>query len=102
MDCQNCSELNQSQLRRKLVKSSLIKFHSNLYHYLNQLFQIKKHCVCFILNNKHHYVQNDWFNEKNYRVSLSDTIKHKEEHDIIKIINNTCEIKLTNLGVYFF
>ena len=42
----------------------LIECHSNLYHYLNQLFQIKKHCVCFILRNDYHYILKDWFNGK--------------------------------------
>ena len=77
----------------------LIECHSNLYHYLNQLFQIKNHCVCFILNNDYHYIGKDWFNGKNFQVSVSDAIKHKEEHDINKIRNNTFEIKMTNVGV---
>ena len=77
----------------------LTECHSNLYHYLNQIFQIKKHCVCFILNNNYHYLWKDLFNGKNYPVSLSDATKRKEEHDITKIINNTFEIKMTNIGV---
>ena len=46
----------------------------------------------------------DWFNGRNYRVSLSDAIKHKEEHRINKIKYNIFEIKLTNVGgkVNFF
>ena len=32
----------------------LITCHFDLYPYLNQLFKRKKHCVCFILNNKYH------------------------------------------------
>ena len=77
----------------------LTECHSNLYHYLNRLFQIKKHCVCFILNNNYHYLWKDLFNGKNYPVSLSDATKRKEEHDITKIRNNTFEIKMTNIGV---
>ena len=73
----------------------LIECYSNLQHYLNQLFQIKKHCVCFILNNHYHYVWKDWFNGKKYRVSLSDATKHKEDHDINEIKNNTFQIKMT-------
>ena len=52
-----------------------------LMNFLNK----KKHCLCFILTNEYHYVWKDWYNGKNYRVSLTDAIKHKEEHDINKI-----------------
>ena len=52
-----------------------------LMNFLNK----KKHCLCFILTNEYHYVWKDWYNGKNYRVSLIDAIKHKEEHDINKI-----------------
>ena len=73
----------------------LTKCHSNLFHYLNQLFETKKHCVCFTLSNEYHYVWEDWYN---YRVSLlkhNDIIKHDEERDINKIKNTDFKIKLT-------
>ena len=73
----------------------LTKCHSNLFHYLNQLFETKKHCVCFILSNGYYYVWEDCYNGKDYRVSLSNGIKHKEEHDINKIKSTDFKIKLT-------
>ena len=61
----------------------LIICYSDLYHYLNQLFKTKKHC--FKLKNEYHYVWEDWFDGKNYRVWLQGTVKNKEEHNINKI-----------------
>ena len=77
----------------------LTECHPNLYHYLNQIFQIKKHCVCFILNNNYHYVWKGLFDGNNCPVSLFDAIKRKEKHDINKIRNNASEIKIANVGV---
>ena len=70
--------------------------HSGLQPHLYKLFNTKK--VCFILSNGNYYVWKDWFNRKNYRVSLSDAVKHKEEHDINKITNNVFKIELTKLN----
>lgn len=70
--------------------------HSGLHPHLYQLFNTKK--VCFTLSNENYYVWKDWFNRKNYRVSLSDAIKPKEEHDINKITNNDFKIELTTLN----
>ena len=57
-----------------------------------------------MLNNHYHYVWKDWFNGKKYRVSLSDATKHKEDHDINEIKNNTFQIKMTIQGfnIFFF
>lgn len=76
----------------------LVKCHADLYNYLNQLFKTKKHCTCFILSNEYNYLWKDWFNGRNYRVSLSDAIKHKEQHDINKIRNNDLKIELIKLN----
>lgn len=56
----------------------LLNCHTNLYHYSNQLFHTKKYYICFILSNEFHYSWDGWYDGKNYRVSLSDAIKHKE------------------------
>ena len=95
-----CTDFEYDLYKNMFDLDFLTECNSNLYHYLNQPFQIKKHCVCSILRNDYHYVWKDWFNGKNYLISLSDAIKHKEEHDINKIKNNTYEIKLTNSGVW--
>ena len=71
----------------------LIKCHSNLYYYLDQLFKIKKNSVWFILSNKYYYIWKDWFNGVSYRVSLLDAIIHKEEKDINKINYNDFKIQ---------
>ena len=76
----------------------LIKCHSNLYYYLDQLFKIKKNSVWFILSNKYYYIWKDWFHGKSYRVSLLDAIIHNEEKDINKIKNNDFKIELTELN----
>ena len=76
----------------------LIKCHSNLYYYLDQLFKIKKNSVWFILSNKYYYIWKDWFHGKSYCVSLLDTIIHNEEKDINKIKNNDFKIELTELN----
>ena len=94
-----CTDCEYELYNNILDVDFLIECHSNLYHYLNQLFQIKKHCVCFILNNDYHYVGKDWLNGKNFRLSLSEAMKLKEEHNINKIRNNTFEIKMKNVGV---
>ena len=56
----------------------LLNCHTNLYHYSNQLFHTKKYYIWFILSNEFHYSWDGWYDGKNYRVSLSDAIKHKE------------------------
>ena len=59
----------------------LIECHSNLYHYLNQLFHIKNHCVCFILNNDYHYVGKDWFKAcKKCLKKMDNVTEIKNEH----------------------
>ena len=72
----------------------LTKFYSNLVHYLNQLFGTKTPCV-FFLSNEYHYFWKDWYNGKEYHVSLSDAEEHKEEHDINKIKITDFKVKLT-------
>lgn len=52
-----------------------------------------------MLRNYSPYVWKDWFNGRNDRISLSEAIKCKEQHDINKIKNNTFETKLTCVGV---
>ena len=52
-----------------------------------------------MLRNDSPYVWKDWFNGRNDRISLSEVIKRKEQHDINKIKNNTFETKLTCVGV---
>ena len=52
-----------------------------------------------MLRNDSPYVWKDWFNGRNDRISLSEAIKRKEQHDINKIRNNTFETKLTCVGV---
>ena len=94
-----CTDCEYELYNNILDVDFLIECHSNLYHYLNQLFQIKKHCVCFILNNDYHYVGKDWLNGKNFQLSLSEAMKLKEEHNINNIRNNTFEIKMKNVGV---
>ena len=76
----------------------LIKCHSNLYYYLDQLFKIKKNSVWFILSNTYYYIWKDWFHGKSYCVSLLDAIIHNEEKDINKIKNNDFKIELTELN----
>ena len=76
----------------------LIKCHSNLYYYLDQLFKIKKNSVWFILSNKYYYIWKDWLHGKSYCVSLLDAIIHNEEKDINKIKNNDFKIELTELN----
>lgn len=76
----------------------LAKCHSNLIHYLSQLFETKKHCVCFILSNEYHYYWKDWYDGEECRISLWDAIEHKEKHDINKIKNIDFKIKLTKLN----
>lgn len=61
----------------------LIKCHLNLFHYLNQLLETKKHCACFILSNEYHCLERlvQW-----ERLLCIATIKHKEEHDNKRIL----------------
>lgn len=74
----------------------LAKYHSNLFYYVNQLFETKNHRVCYILSNEYHYVWKNWYNGKDYCFSLSHAIKHKEEEsDINKNKNNDFKIKMT-------
>lgn len=72
----------------------LARCHSNLFHYMHQLFETKSHCVCFILLSEYHYVWKDWFNGKEYPVSPADAIEHKEKNKIEKIKNNDCKVRL--------
>lgn len=46
----------------------------------------------------YYYLWKDWFNGRNYQVSLSDAIKHKEQHDINIIRNNDLKIELIKLN----
>ena len=60
---------------------------------------MQENYVCFILLNEYDYSWEDWLHGKNYCVSLSDGIKHKELHNIIKIKNSNFEIKLSKLDL---
>ena len=74
---------NLIYIKTCLILIFFIKAHTNLYHYINQLFYTKRH-VCFNLSNEFHYVHQDSYTGKNYRISLTDSIKHKKENDMIK------------------
>ena len=76
----------------------LTKYYYNLYHYLDQLFKIKKHSTWFILSNKYYYVWKDWFDGKKYQVYLLEAITHKKEKNINKIKNNDFQIQLIKLN----
>lgn len=47
--------------------------------------------------NEFHYVEQDWYTAKNYRISLTDSIKYKVETDINKIKNNVFQNRVTKL-----
>ena len=77
----------------------LIKCHSNIYCYLNQLFQTeRKYCVCFTVFNQYHYICKNWFDGKEYHVSLSDANKHKEKYKVDKIKYKDFKIESTKLN----
>ena len=61
-------------------------------------FLKQKNTVYVLSYNEYNYLWKDWFNGRNYRVSLSDAIKHKEQHDINKIRNNDLKIELIKLN----
>ena len=63
----------------------LSRCHTNLYHYLNQLFDIKKNCICCFLHEEYRYKLKDWFTGKTWTISLTDCIEHREKIDIDKI-----------------
>ena len=48
----------------------LVKFHSELYSHLDELFKINKQSACFIIKNKYKYSWKDWFTGKMYRIPL--------------------------------
>lgn len=52
---------------------------------LINFFIQKKHYICFILLNEFHHVHQGCYTGKNYKISLTDSIKHKEQNDITKI-----------------
>ena len=52
--------------------------------------------------NEFHYVEQDWYTGKNYRISITDSVKYKEETDINKIKNNVFQTRVTKLPVDFF
>lgn len=52
--------------------------------------------------NEFHYVKQDWYTAKNYRISLTDSIKYKVETDNNKIKNNVFQNRVTKLHVDFF
>ena len=57
----------------------LIKSHTNLYNYINQLFNTRKHCVCCFLHKEFNSKRKNWFDGTVWQVSLSDAIEHQEK-----------------------
>lgn len=74
----------------------LVVRYFHLFDYLEHLFESKL-CICLIFYNKFHYFWRDWFNGENNRVSLSDTIAHKEDPDVKRLHNNNCMVQLDRL-----
>lgn len=71
----------------------LNRIHSGLFAYLQKLI-LSHRCVCLILNHKLAYVWKDWYNGERYRVSLKDTIAHKEKYEINQICGQNYHVRL--------
>lgn len=70
----------------------LAKCHANVFNYLNRLFEIQNHCVCFLISHKHQYIWKDWFTGKRYVILLSDAMNHREMQEINKIRKSSFKV----------